>query len=168
MLHLLFLVAAGKAHHPATKGMLLALLALRRLVSHGITDVAEKIVFDGDGGKPKPPTSELDAVDELSDSSTEDNANADDSLGSSGSSGGGARMRSERAARDAAALVTLPVPDVIVEVVLEFSFAALIRTVTLSMIKRALGNFALIAIVSHIWLAPKISSSKIRPIWNLL
>ena len=33
--------------------------------AHGITDVAEKIVFDGDGGKPKPP-SELDAVDEES------------------------------------------------------------------------------------------------------
>jgi hypothetical protein len=35
--------------------------------AHGITNVAEKIVFDGDGGKPKPPTSELDAVDEESD-----------------------------------------------------------------------------------------------------
>ena len=77
--------------------------------AHGITDVAEKIVFDGDGGKPKPLTSELDAVDEESDSS-----------GSSGSSGGGARMRSERAARDAAPLVTLPVPDVIGKVVPEF------------------------------------------------
>jgi len=85
---------------------------------HGITDIAEKIVFDGDGGKPKPPTSELDVVDEESDSGTEDDVDADDSLGSSGSSGGGARMRSERAARDAA-LVTLPVPDVIVEVVPE-------------------------------------------------
>ena len=40
--------------------------------AHGITDVAEKIVFDGDGGKPKPPTSELDAVDEESDSGTEE------------------------------------------------------------------------------------------------
>jgi hypothetical protein len=86
---------------------------------HGITDVAEKIVFDGDGGKPKPPTSELDVVDEESDLGTEDDADADDSSGSSGSSGGGARMRSERAARDAA-LVTLPVPDVIVEVVPEY------------------------------------------------
>ena len=74
---------------------------------HGITDVAEKIVFDGDGGKPKP-TSELDAVDEESDSGTEDDADADDSSGSSGSSGGGARMRNERAARDAVPLVTLP------------------------------------------------------------
>jgi hypothetical protein len=88
--------------------------------AHGITDVAEKIVFDGDGGKPKPPTSELDAVDEESDSGTEDDADANDSSGSSGSSGGGARMRSERAARDAAPLVTLPVPDVIGEVVPEF------------------------------------------------
>ena len=88
------------------------------LRAHGITDVAEKIVFDGEGGKPKPPTSELDAVDEEEyDSGMEDDANADDSSGSSGSSGGGARMRSERAARDAAALVTLPIPDVIVEVV---------------------------------------------------
>jgi hypothetical protein len=74
------------------------------LRAHGITDVAEKIVFDGDGGKPKPPSSELDAVDEESDSGTDD-ADANDSSGSSGSSGGGARMRSERAARDAAPLV---------------------------------------------------------------
>jgi hypothetical protein len=87
--------------------------------AHGITDVVEKIVFDGDGGQPAPKTSfELDAVDEESDSGTEDDADADDSMGSSGSSGGGARMRAERAARDAAPLVTLPpVPDVIVEAV---------------------------------------------------
>jgi hypothetical protein len=56
-------------------------------------------------------------VDEESDSGTEDDADANDLSGFSGSSGGGARMRSERAARDAAALVTLPIPDVIVEVV---------------------------------------------------
>jgi len=89
--------------------------------AHGITDVAEKIVFDGDGGKPKPP-SELDVVDEESDSGTEDDADIDDSSGSSGSSGGGMRMRSERAARDAVPLVTLPppVPDVIGEVFPEF------------------------------------------------
>ena len=85
--------------------------------AHGIPDVVEKIVFDGDGGKPKS-TFELDAVDEESDSGTEDDAYADDSSGSSGSSGGGARMRAERAARDAAPLVTIPpVPDVIVEAV---------------------------------------------------
>ena len=88
--------------------------------AHGITDVAEKIVFDGDGGKPKPPTSDLDAVDEETDSGTEDDADADDLSGSSGSAGGGARMRSEHAARDAAPLVTLLVPDVIGEVVPEF------------------------------------------------
>jgi len=88
--------------------------------AHGITDVAEKIVFDGDGGKPKPPASELDAVDEESDSGTEDDADADDSSGSSGSSSGGARMRSEHAARDAAPLVTLPVPGVSGEVVPKF------------------------------------------------
>ena len=83
--------------------------------AHGISDVVEKIVFDGDGGKPKP-TFELDAVDEESDSGTEDDADADDSSGSSGSSGGGARMRAEGAARDAAPLVTIPpVPDVIGE-----------------------------------------------------
>ena len=87
---------------------------------HGITDVAKKIVFIGDGGKPKPQTSELDAVDEKSDSGMEDDADANDLSGSSGSSGGRARMRSERAARDAVALVTLPVPDVIVEVVREY------------------------------------------------
>jgi hypothetical protein len=86
----------------------------------GITDVAKKNVFDGDVGKPKP-TSELDAVDEESDSGTEDDVDAYDSSGSSGSSGGGARMRSERAARDAAPLlVSLPVPDVIGKVVQEF------------------------------------------------
>jgi len=90
------------------------------ICAHGITDVAEKIVFDGYGGKPKPLTSELDAVDEKSDSGTEDDADANDLSGSSGSSGGRARMRSERAARDAVALVTLPVPDVIVEVVPEY------------------------------------------------
>ena len=86
--------------------------------AHGITNVVEKIVFDGDGrGKPKP-TFELDAVDEESDSGTEDDADADDLSGSSGSSGGGARMRAERAARDSAPLVTLPpVPDVIGEAV---------------------------------------------------
>ncbi len=89
--------------------------------AHGITDVVEKIVFDGDGGKPKPPTSELDAVDEESDSGTEDDADTDDdSSGSSGSSGVGARMRSERAARDAVPLVTLPVPTVINKFVQEF------------------------------------------------
>ncbi len=77
--------------------------------AQGITDVAEKIVFDGDGGT-------LDAAD----LGTDDDDNADDSssLGTSGSSGGGARMRSEREERDAAkALVTLPVPGVIVKVV---------------------------------------------------
>ena len=36
------------------------------------------------------------------------------------------------------------------------------------MIKRALGNFALIAIISYIWLAPKILTSKIRSRMNLL
>ena len=93
--------------------------------AHGITDIVEKIVFDGDGGQPPKTSFELDAVDEESDSGTEDDADADDSMGSSGSSGGGARMRSERAARDAAPLVTLPVPDLLVpdvigEVVPEF------------------------------------------------
>ncbi len=33
ILHLLLPVAAGQTHHPTTKGMLLALQALRRLVS---------------------------------------------------------------------------------------------------------------------------------------
>jgi hypothetical protein len=85
--------------------------------AHGIPDVVEKIVFDGDGGKPKS-TFELDAVDEESDSGTEDDADTDDSSGSSGSSGGSARMRAERAARDAAPLVTIPpVPNVIGEAV---------------------------------------------------
>jgi hypothetical protein len=81
---------------------------LTNIRAQGITDVAEKIVFDGDGGM-------LDAAD----LGTNDDDNADDSLsGTSGSSGGGARMRSEHEERDAAeALVTLPVPGVIVEVV---------------------------------------------------
>ena len=56
-------------------------------------------------------------------------------------------MRRERAARDAAPLVTLPVPDlpvpnVIGDVVPEFSLAALMRTVGYLIIKRALGNVA--------------------------
>ncbi len=117
----------GKARHPATKLLSTRVASAEKarlnvdlliagvstdISVHGITDVAEKIVFDGDGGKPKPPTSELDAVNEESDSGMEDDADANDLSGSSGSSGGGARMRSERAARDAAALVTLPVPDV--------------------------------------------------------
>ncbi len=77
--------------------------------AQGITDVAEKIVFDGDGGT-------LDAADLGTDD--DDNANSSSLSGTSGSSGGGARMRSEREERDTAdALVTLPVPGVFVEVV---------------------------------------------------
>ena len=50
----------------------------------------------------------------------DDDDNTNDSLlGTSGFSGVGVRMRSEREERDAAeALVTLPVPGVIVEVVI--------------------------------------------------
>jgi hypothetical protein len=77
--------------------------------AQGITDVADKIVFDGDGGT-------LDAADLGTDD--DDNANDSSLSGTSGSSGGGARMRSEREERDTAeALVTLSVPGVIVEVV---------------------------------------------------
>jgi len=82
--------------------------------------VAENIVFDGDGGKSAElvPIAELVVGEEESDTGKEDIEDTEDSSGSSGSSGGGARMRRERAARDAAdeALVTLPVPKVIVEV----------------------------------------------------
>ena len=140
--------------------------------AHGITNVVEKIVFDGDGrGKPKP-TFELDAVDEESDSGTEDDADADDLSGSSGSSGGGARMRAERAARDSAPLVTLPpVPDVIgesVPLVPDF-FSCCVDTYCRSVDDQTSpSKFALIAIRSHIWLAAKISFSKIRSIWSLL
>ncbi len=81
--------------------------------------MAEKIVFDGDGGKSAKlvPIAELAAGEEESDTGKEDDKDPDNFSGSSGSSGGGARMRRERAARDAAeALVTLPVPEAIVEV----------------------------------------------------
>jgi hypothetical protein len=77
--------------------------------AQGITNVAKKIVLDGDGGA-------LDAAD----LGTDNDDSADDSSlsGTSGSSGGGARMRSEHEERDTAeALVTRPVPGVIVEVV---------------------------------------------------
>jgi hypothetical protein len=76
--------------------------------AQGIPDVAKKMVFDGDGGT-------FDAADLGTDN--DDNTNDSSSPGTSGSSGGGARMRSECEERDTAeALVTLPVPDVIVEV----------------------------------------------------
>ena len=87
--------------------------------AHGISDVAEKIVFDGDGGKSAELVSIADLVvgEEESDTGKEDDKDTDNLLGSSGSSGGGARMRRDCAARDAAeALVTLPVPEVIVKV----------------------------------------------------
>jgi hypothetical protein len=86
---------------------------------HGISNVAEKIVFDGDGGKSAElvPIAEHVAGEEESDTVKEDNEDPGNLSGSSGSSGGGARMRRERAARDAAeTLVTLPVPKAIVEV----------------------------------------------------
>jgi len=100
--------------------MLLTLQALRRLISTSLYPLSRQIfarkvlrtlprkLYLMDGGK-------LDAAD----LGTDDDDNADDSSsGTSGSSGGGVRMRSEREARDAAeALVTLPVPGVIVEVV---------------------------------------------------
>ena len=82
--------------------------------------MAEKIVFAGDGGKSAELVSiaELVAGEEESDMGKEDNEDTNDLLGSSRSSGGRARMRRECTARDAAdeALITLPVPEVIVEV----------------------------------------------------
>jgi hypothetical protein len=88
---------------------------------HGISDVVDKIVFDCDGGKSAelvPMIAELVAgEEEESNTGKEDDNDSDNSSGSSGSSGGGARMRRDRTVRDAAeALVTLPVPEVIVEV----------------------------------------------------
>ena len=150
------------------------------ICAHSISNVVEKIVFDGDGGKSAElvPIAELVTGKEDSDTGKEDNEDTNDSSGSSGSSGCGARMRRDRTARDAAeALVTLPVPEVIVEVgtnerssimidtqgEVSFFSCCIYRT-----IKRALGKFALFAIVSHIWLAPKISSFKIWSIWSLL
>ena len=115
-------MAAGKAHHPETKRyaahvasaekarLNVALSAVSTDIRvQGITDIAEKIVFDGDGGT-------LDAAD----LGTDDDDNANDFLWRTfGSSGGRARMRSEHEERDAAeAIVTLPVPGVIVEVVI--------------------------------------------------
>ena len=96
------------------------LLAIsKNICAHGISDVAEKIVFDGDGGKSAELVSIADLVvgEEESDTGKEDDKDTDNLSGSSGSSGGGARMRRDCAARDAAeALITLPVPEVIVKV----------------------------------------------------
>ena len=88
------------------------------ICAHGISDVAEKIVFDGDGGKSVKlvPIAELVAGEEDYNMGKEENEDTNNTSGSSGSSGIGTRMRREHAARDAAdkALVTLPVPEVIV------------------------------------------------------
>ena len=82
------------------------------ICAHGISDVVEKIVFDGDGGKSAElvPIAELVAGEEESDMGNEDNNDSDDSSGSSGSSGGRARMMRERAARDSAPLPSLILP----------------------------------------------------------
>jgi hypothetical protein len=106
--------SAEKAHLHAD-----LLAVLTDICAHSISNVSEKIVFDGDKGKSAElvPIAELVAGEEKSDTGKEDEEDPDNLLGSSGSSGGGARMRRECAARDAAeALVTLPVPEVIVEV----------------------------------------------------
>ena len=60
---------------------------------HGISDVVEKIVFDGDGGKSAKlvPIAELVVGEEESDTGKEDNKDTDNLSGSSGSSGGGAK-----------------------------------------------------------------------------
>ena len=154
--------------------------------AHGISEVGEKIVYDGDGGKSAElvPIAELVAREEESDTGKEDNEDTNDLSGSSGSSGGGARTRRDRTARDAAkALVTLPVPGVIVKVGTNECSSVMLNTpgevsffsccvdrydtISLLTIKQALGKFALIAIVSHIWLAPKYLCSRILLRWNL-
>jgi len=95
---------AARVASPEKARLNVALSAvLTDIRAQGITDIAEKIVFDGDGGM-------LDAADLGTDD--DDNAN-DSSSGTFGSSGGGVRMRSKHEERDAAeALVTLPVPGV--------------------------------------------------------
>ena len=89
------------------------------ICARSISDMAEKILFDGDGGKSAElvPIAELVAGEEESDTGKEDDEDPGNSWGSSGSSGGGARMSRECTARDAAeVLVTLPVPEANVEV----------------------------------------------------
>jgi hypothetical protein len=72
--------------------------------AHGFSEVAEKIVFDGDGDKSAKlvPIAELVAGEEESNTGKEDDEDSNNLSGSSGSSGGGARMRREHAAIDAA------------------------------------------------------------------
>ncbi len=119
-------------------------------------------MFDGDGGT-------LDAADLGTDN--DDNANDSSLSRTSGSAGGRARMRSECEERDAAeALVTLLVPGVIVKVVVVPEYlSCCVDTYCRSFDDQTSPRQLCInCIVSHIWLAPKILSSKIRSIWNLL
>ena len=86
------------------------------MYAHSISDVAEKIVFDGDGGKSKsPPFAELVSI---AKHVVGEEDESDELPRSSGSSGGGERMRKECAAKDVAeAIVILPVPKEIIKAV---------------------------------------------------
>ena len=101
---------------------------LTDIYEHSISNVAEKIVFDGDEDKSKmPPIVKLVPIAELF-AGEEDES--DELSGSSESSGGGERMRRERAAKDAAeAIVILPVPEVIVKAVQDVLPSVIIKAV---------------------------------------
>ncbi len=106
--------------------------------------VVEKIVFDGDGGKSKMPQIAKLAV------GGEDGEEDDDrSLGngSSGSSVGGGETKEGEEDKALVPKVVLAVPQGKGKPIF---FAALTDSVTMLMIKRAIGNYALIAMVLHI------------------
>ena len=73
--------------------------------------MAEKIVFDGDGGNFKLPR--IDELVPITENVAGDEEISDEESGSSGSFGGGDRMRRECAAKVSAEAITIvPVPEV--------------------------------------------------------
>ncbi len=76
----------------------------------GISEVAEKIVFDGDGGNSKLPR--IAELVPIAKNVAGEEDESDEVSGSSGSSGGGERMRREHAAKVSAVAITIaPVPE---------------------------------------------------------
>ena len=138
--------------------------------------MAEKIVFDGeDGGNYKlPRIAELVLIAE---NVADEEDESDEVSGSSGFSGGGERMKRERAAKvSAEAIAIAPVPKETNEAVPDVrptsappqmkcntSLAVLTDSVALLLltINSAIDKYALIAIVSHIWFAPNCSTFRL-------
>ena len=76
----------------------------------GISEVAEEIVFDGDGGNSKLP--QISELVPIANNVAGEEDESDEVSGSSGSSGGGERMRREPAAKVSAEAITIaPVPE---------------------------------------------------------